>query len=135
MSFKKRILSLAAVGMIGALSLVGCGEKDAFVGTWAPSEITENGNSITADTAQDILGTSIEDFMTIEFKDDGNATVKTNIGSADSKDGTWEVKDGNADLTVDGDTVTIKKDGDDKLVLDKMPGSDDADIKIVFKKK
>ena len=126
-------MGIAAAGVIGTFSLVGCGANE-YVGTWVPDEITESGITINAEGAESQLGMKLEDFMTIEFKEDDKVTVSTAMDEDGTKDGTYEVDGDNIKVTIEGDSINFKKEGDN-LVLDGMPGDDSSDLKVKFKKK
>ena len=106
---KKFSLGLVLV-MVLAFCLTACGgDKYAdskYVGTWNATVAVASGLEVPVDT--------IMDEFTIILNADGTATAKVD---GDSEDGQWEetekgvVIDETAELTADGDKLTIEKDG------------------------
>lgn len=106
----KRITALLASGVLFATALVGCGGEDFYKGKWVPVEMTEGDKTIKAEDAESLLGMKLEDYLSLEFKDDSKFETKSNgttIG-----EGTWKVDGDNAVVEADGESKTIKKDGD-----------------------
>ena len=110
----KKIAALLASGVLCATALVGCGGEDFYKGKWVPVEITEGDKTFNSDNAESEMGMKLEDFMTIEFKDDGK--VDLNSGASGNAEGTWKMDGDNVIVEEGGESQTIKKDGDNIIM-------------------
>lgn len=110
---KKNVSKIVAVCLTALLmlSLVACGGKD-YAGTYNFVSMNMGGQEITAEMMTAIMPDSK---IQLVLKDDGSFTMDAVMdpsAEADSEEGTWEEKDGNLILTVDGQSVTATvKDG------------------------
>ena len=93
-----------------------------------------NGMTVELTVGETYMGmiTLTEEFMVIDVKEDGTFTMTTSaMGENTSVSGTWEVVDGDLNLTAQGDTIAAKKDGK-LLVLSEDDSGMSAEI--AFKK-
>lgn len=133
----KKILSVClSLCLVLSLSLMltACGNK--YVGTWKfySLKTQTNGMSVELTVGETYMGmiTLTEEFMVIDVKEDGTFAMSTSaMGENTSVSGTWEVVDGDLNLTAEGETIVAKKDGK-LLVLSEDDSGMSAEI--AFKK-
>lgn len=117
------VLAMLCLGLF-ACSGSGADAKKAYIGQWKLTEMTENGEAVSADDMAmlDSLGMTID----LTVNEDGTFDL-TFFG--ESQKGDWEAKSATeATFTVEGDSVpaTLK---DGKLTLS------ESDVSMTFEKK
>ncbi|MDE7296821.1 MAG: hypothetical protein K2N84_06095 [Clostridia bacterium] len=103
-------LVTALVLLVSMLCLVACG---GVTGTYKFESMEMKMGIITTTikAGEEYEGEKLDaNSVTLTLEKDGVAKMKT-IESDTEIEGTWEEKDGNIDVTVDGETVSFKKDG------------------------
>ena len=117
----KKFTALAAVSLLLAASLSGCGGREKYAGNWEASRMNVNGTVMT-----DIAGIPMNAMMRFELKENGSAEWMQPLESvaAPSKDGIrarWKIKGDMVILTVSQpnqeDKVLELSDKDGELVI------------------
>ncbi|MDE5547692.1 MAG: hypothetical protein K2J30_01660 [Clostridia bacterium] len=120
---KFRVALVAALMLlVSMLCLVACG---SVAGTYKfdSMEMTTLLGKTTLKAGDKFMeGTEMEvelsaDFFTMTLNSDGTCTMKSALMGDEEGTGTWEEKDGDIAVTIEGATQTFKKDGS-SLVLD-----------------
>ena len=139
MKNRRMLLALLALVLVVAC-LTGCGKKkdegstgssaaaavETPAGSWTLESMTQEGMTITLEDAiASAEGGEIS--IELELKEGGQFTMTEKAaGESESTDGTWEYKDGQGTMTVEGETIPISlKDG--KLIM--AEGSNSATFK------
>lgn len=117
------VLAMLCLGLF-ACSGSGADAKKAYIGQWKLTEMTENGEAVSADDMAmlDSLGMTID----LTVNEDGTFDL---IFFGESQKGDWEAKSATeATFTIEGDSVpaTLK---DGKLTLS------ESDVSMTFEKK
>lgn len=103
------IMMLISASMVLTTSCDKEDDKDAFVGTWEFEKAVATMGTVTEELTAADMGLDI----TFVAKDDGTFTVTSVYDSETETDsGTWKrVDDSTIEVTSDGETDTLKKDG------------------------
>ena len=138
----KRTLSIILALLIALSLFVGCGGgKSTTAGTYIvkemggmsiqdyfEAEVNNSALGMTLDEYLELMGLqSLDDFMVMELKEDGTATIK--VAGDDPETGTWKEEGDKITITTDDSgAVELTKNGDDLVMADE-------DISYVFTKK
>jgi len=106
-------------------------DKDAFVGTWELEKATMTMGTIVEEITAAEMGLEV----TLVAKEDGTVTM-TSISDSETEtdSGTWKrVNDSTIELSSDGETMTMKKEGN-YYIFEDVDEEYDMTMKMYFKK-
>ena len=127
----KRIVALALVLVLVAAAFASCGGSANAEGTYVVKSIGGQtleeavkaqmgglGDSVDLDAYLKMMGIeSLDDYMTLELKADGTATIS--IVMQDAQEGTWKQDGNNVTITIDDEPQVFTLDGNElKASLD-----------------
>ena len=111
----KAALLAVLVAVLGLICLTACGAKEG-VYKFSYMKMTQGAMTIEIKAGESYMGMTLsEDFMVLELKEDGTATMSVDgMGTTETVNGTWTEKaeDKNkVDLTFEGETMTFECNG------------------------